>query len=169
MPVQFADSAWSQAHVDARDRGRCGKLSYRDLAGPVSGLDSAMLRGERAPEIRRVALVRRRRDVCVGLHGRDRLVVRPGVTGILTMLGLPDVLKILLPSRASCGNHRSRDRCGSSKPVAAIVRFRIIAGRIRTFFVDHGCWLCLTYGFPNAIFSYTLESAVATSGVSCEG
>lgn len=71
-----------------------------------------MLRRERAPELRRIALIGWRRRLRIRLYGRYRLVVWAGIAGALSFLRVLDRLDFVLPSEATGGNQSSRKRSG---------------------------------------------------------
>ena len=78
VPVQLADAAGRQAHVDAGDLGRDREVGLRHLPAPAAVLDPSRGQVERGPELRRAADVGRRR-VEEGGHGLgQRRIVRPG-------------------------------------------------------------------------------------------
>jgi hypothetical protein len=77
VPMQFANAAFNQSHLDARHFLRHGKIADRHLARPNSSLDALMRVGERIFERRLSARICFRREGSVGLGGIESLVNRP--------------------------------------------------------------------------------------------
>jgi hypothetical protein len=55
MPVQFADAARGEAHVDAGDRRRNREIGLRHLAGPAAALNALVRIVEGGPKLGHVA------------------------------------------------------------------------------------------------------------------
>jgi hypothetical protein len=76
VPVQLADPAGRQAHVDAGDLGRDRQLAGGDLARPATTEDPVVRQRVGVLEVRHGAGIRRRRDQGVGVLPVDVDVAR---------------------------------------------------------------------------------------------
>ena len=95
VPVQLADAACGQPHVDAGNRFRNRELPHRDLARPSALLHALVRDSEGIFESLHAARIRLRRQERVRILRIDRSIARTGRAGTLITLGRVRRLGIL--------------------------------------------------------------------------
>src|SRR5499427_1771283 len=116
VPVQFADAARAEAHVDAGDSARDREVGLRHLARPAPALDALVRVVEGGPELRQLADVRGRRIDRIRKLRLKRRITRPRV-GESAWAAVDGSFRRLVRI-SECGGMR-RTGCKQAPPAAA--------------------------------------------------
>ena len=142
MPVEFANAARAQAHVNARDGRRDMEVVPGDLPGPAAVLDAFGRKAERSPELRHAVDVGGRRVEETGLMASKSGSCGPGsvnASGLVTLTA-PSGGRSGLPKPTAARAAAVRAANPPAASIARRERFGLIISLMISTHASNGCF-----------------------------